>query len=183
MTLAVDRVGHYNLFVGTNTEIQGFLSYPYPDGRGIEEKSFPALLKEAFVRSPSRFIRLILDKPVRLLKCPWNDFRTPIGPFDYKAQIALHQAILLMAIIGILLAGVLSPGQDKTAELGGLDKNKVWGRATLFLVFALNLPYLAFITVPRYNLTAMPFLIIFICRRRIDCHHASAQNLSPGKST
>jgi hypothetical protein len=159
ITLAVDRVGHYNLFVGTNTATQGFLSYPYPDGRGIEEKSFVTLLNLAFLQSPSRFIKLALDKPSRLLKSPWNDFRCPIGPFDYKLQVALHQLILFLAIIGMLVACAVSPEQNLEGQ--NLDKRKILGRLTLLGAFALNLPYLAFITVPRYNLTAMPFLIIF----------------------
>jgi hypothetical protein len=203
MTLAVDRVGHYNLFVGTNTTTQGFLSYPYPDGRGIEEKSFLTLIAHSFKQSPSRFIKLAMDKPARLFKAPWNDFRCPIGPFDYKLQVAFHQAVLLLAIVGILLGCIIDPkpeqelsdsekqnsdNQDPDAQTivkiperqnsdglsldaqGSDRKNldekrlqqaKMWGRAILLLTFALNLPYLAFITVPRYNLTAMPFLIIF----------------------
>ncbi|MBS1989153.1 MAG: glycosyltransferase family 39 protein [Cyanobacteria bacterium SZAS LIN-3] len=158
ITLAVDRVGHYNLFVGTNTAIQGFLSYPYPDGRGIEQKSFFTLIKEAYKKSPSRFIKLAMDKPARLLKAPWNDFRAEIGPVTYKSQVAMHQAILLLALAGLLLATLVRP---PGLEYGQEETRKIWGRLTLLLAFGLNLPYLAFITVPRYNLTAMPFLIIF----------------------
>jgi len=166
-TLVVDRIGHYNLFTGTNTKTMGFLSYPYPDGRGIEEKSFPTLIKESFKKSPARFLKLMLDKPARLLKAPWNDFRAPIGPFDYKSQVALHQVILMFSLVGMLLAGAINPPAQSQDEIDGaiktdpLEKNKLWGRLSIFLIFALNLPYLAFITVPRYNLTAMPFLIVF----------------------
>src|SRR5262249_49698203 len=113
LSLTVDRVGHYNLFIGTNTATQGFLSYPYPDGRGIEEKSFATLIMQAAKRSASRFFKLVLDKPARLLKAPWNDFRCPIGPFEYKAQVALHEAILLLSIIGVLLSAFLMPGGDE----------------------------------------------------------------------
>ena len=155
ISLAVDRVGHYNLFVGTDSKIQGFLSYPYPDGRGIEQKSFPTLIKEAYRQSPSRFLKLMLDKPARLLKSPWNDFRAAIGPVDFKLQTAVHQLILLLSVIGIAL-GLFCNYQTDDDE-----KKKICGRLLLLLVFSLNLPYLAFITVPRYNLTAMPFLIIF----------------------
>jgi 4-amino-4-deoxy-L-arabinose transferase-like glycosyltransferase len=158
MTMSVDRVGHYNLFIGTNTATQGFLSYPYPDGRGIEEKSFLALINRAAKQSPARFFKLIMDKPARLLKSPWNDFRCPIGPFEYQIQVALHQIILLLSIVGIALACVVQPASENEPTL---PANKIWGRLSLLLAFGLNLPYLAFITVPRYNLTAMPFLIVF----------------------
>ncbi len=149
VSLVVDRVGHYNLFVGTNSTIQGFLSYPYPDGRGIEKKSFFTLVKEAYKTSPNRFLKLMLDKPARLYKFPWNDFRTPIGPINMAGQVALHQIVLLLAIIGLGLGLIFSPKEKhilgKTAVIGAL---------------AINLPFLAFITVPRYNLMAMPSLIL-----------------------
>ena len=156
VSLVVDRVGHYNLFIGTNTASQGFLSYPYPDGRGIEAKSFPRLLGEAYKKSPNAFLRLMLDKPARLYKFPWNDYRTPLGAIDYKWQTAYHQIILLAALAGLSF-GMLAPGSAK----GAARLSTLPGKFYLLTAFALNLPYLAFITVPRYNLTAMPVLISF----------------------
>jgi 4-amino-4-deoxy-L-arabinose transferase-like glycosyltransferase len=155
MTPIVDRVGHYNLFIGTNTDTQGFLTYPYPDGRGIEEKSFLQLTGEAFKKSPTRFIKLALDKPARLYKFPWNDFRTAIGPLNFQAQVVLHQIILLLALCGLCLAWCRF--QDNKNE----ESFRVLAaRLTLLLIIFLNFPYLAFITVPRYNLLAMPAIII-----------------------
>lgn len=148
-SLVVDRVGQYNLFIGTNTSIQGFLSYPYPDGRGIENKSFGTLIKEAYKTSPNAFLRLMMDKPARLYKFPWNDYRAPILFFDTPWQIAYHQWLLLLAILGLPLGFMLC------------TKGEGLGRLYLLMAFAINLPYLAFITVPRYNLAAIPVLIIF----------------------
>lgn len=156
MTLVVDRVGHYNLFVGTNSNIQGFLSYPYPDGRGIEQKSFLQLTKEAFKQSPSRFIKLMLDKPARLYKFPWNDFRTAIGPVSFKLQVAFHQLVILLALIGVALGLVYRASEDD----GNVAEQAWLGKLALLATFVLNLPFLLFITVPRYNLMAMPALII-----------------------
>ncbi|MDP3507643.1 MAG: hypothetical protein Q8T09_06600 [Candidatus Melainabacteria bacterium] len=149
LSLVVDRVGHYNLFVGTNSTIQGFLSYPYPDGRGIEKKSFFTLVKEAYKTSPNRFLKLMLDKPARLYKFPWNDFRTPIGPIKMAGQVAFHQIVLLLAIIGLGLGLIFSP-----------KEKHILGKAAVIGALAINLPFLAFITVPRYNLMAMPSLIL-----------------------
>lgn len=149
VSLVVDRVGHYNLFVGTNSTIQGFLSYPYPDGRGIEKKSFFTLVKEAYKTSPNRFLKLMLDKPARLYKFPWNDFRTPIGPIKMAGQVAFHQIIVLLAIIGLGLGLIFSP-----------KEKHVLGKTAMIGALAINLPFLAFITVPRYNLMAMPALIL-----------------------
>ncbi len=166
LSLVVDRVGHYNLFVGTNTEIQGFLSYPYPDGRGIEQKNFLQLVKESYKKSPSRFIKLMLDKPARLYKFPWNDFRTAIGPASMPVQVAFHQLILLLAVIGLAFAIPFSPKNrnPETKEQEAADEatsiEQALGKAAVLLIIGLNLPYLAFITVPRYNLMAMPALIL-----------------------
>lgn len=148
-SLVVDRVGQYNLFIGTNTKIQGFLSYPYPDGRGIENKSFGTLIKEAYKESPNAFLRLMMDKPARLYKFPWNDYRAPILFFDTPWQIAYHQWLLLLAVLGLPLGFMF------------WTKSQAFGRLYLLMAFAINLPYLAFITVPRYNLAAIPILIIF----------------------
>ncbi len=149
LSLVVDRVGQYNLFVGTNTNIQGFLSYPYPDGRGIENKSFATLIKESYRQSPNRFLKLVIDKPARLYKFPWNDFRTAIGPWQMASQVAVHQILLLLAVLGLAIGLIYSPNQ----------KNIV-GKTALISALAINMPFLAFITVPRYNLMAMPTLIL-----------------------
>jgi len=166
LSLVVDRVGHYNLFIGTDTEIQGFLSYPYPDGRGIEQKSFLQLVKESYKKSPSRFVKLMLDKPARLYKFPWNDFRTAIGPVAMPAQVAFHQFILLLAIIGLAIAVPFVAKNQNEEQDEVHDKNEddncgqILGKAAVLLIIVLNLPYLAFITVPRYNLMAIPAIII-----------------------
>ncbi|HEY9784027.1 MAG TPA: glycosyltransferase family 39 protein [Candidatus Obscuribacterales bacterium] len=147
--LIVDRVGHYNLFIGTNVPGQGFLSYPYPDGRGIEQKTFAQIIRQSMKESPWRWLKLMADKPVRLFKAPWNDFRTSIGPWTYEKQVAFHQLLMLFAALGAALA---------FARRGD---GKLTVRLFVAAVVLIHCAYLLFITVPRYNLTAMPFLLIF----------------------
>ncbi len=48
----IDRVGNYNMFTGNHVESAGWLSYPYPDGHGLETKSFGKLMKEAIKSDP-----------------------------------------------------------------------------------------------------------------------------------
>jgi 4-amino-4-deoxy-L-arabinose transferase-like glycosyltransferase len=150
-SIVVDRVGHYNLFIGTNISTNGYLSYPYPDGRGIEKQSYGALVAAQVKESPLRFARLMLDKPIRLLKFPWNDFRTPIGPFDMPSQVVFHQLMLAFAAIG--------------ATLCLFEKTETASRLRMRLLLAgllgMHAVYLAFITVPRYNLTSIPFIALF----------------------
>ena len=153
--IVVDRVGNYNLFIGTNTNTQGWLTFPYPDGRGIEQKSLTSLLTESYKVSPNRFLRLMLDKPARLFQLPWNDFRTPIGGFDFGAQALFHQIILLTAGLGVMLALF-------TASISQIPtRPQLYSRLLLVGFAGLHLIYAIFITVPRYGLTAMPGIIAF----------------------
>lgn len=175
-SLVVDRVGHYNLFVGTNITTQGYLSYPYPDGRGIEKKSYATLVAAQVKESPERFARLMVDKPLRLLKYPWNDFRTPIGPFKIGAQVLFHQVMLAFAVIGLALC--LFEKRENASSLRL--------KLLLALLLAMHAVYLVFITVPRYNLTSIPFLALFagaglvavIGALKHSSKHAAMQNLN-----
>lgn len=153
-TLVVDRVGHYNFFTGNNAEIQGWLSVPYPDGRGIEKKTLLTLWQEEIKRSPSAWFRLMQDKLPRLLKFPWNDFRTPIGPFTVCQQITVHQIVLLLGAIGIMLS--LFGNVLKRS-----NKVQLVCRLMLASLIAFQLVYCFFITVPRYNIAIMPFIAMF----------------------
>lgn len=154
-SLVVDRVGNYNLFVGTNPDISGWLSYPYPDGTGIESRSALSVLTSNVKLSLGRSIKLMLDKPYRLAKFPWNDFRTDIGLFTFPLQVAFHQFLLLLCAVGICLALITNP-DGKLVERGILR-----ARLLLFAYFASHAIYWFFITVPRYNMTAIPELILF----------------------
>jgi hypothetical protein len=152
-SLIVDRVGHYNFSVGNNIDTQGWLSYPYPDLAGVEQKSYPALARQSIAKSPERWLKLMLDKPVRLFKLPWNDFRLNIGPFGPGLQAGFHQLLLLLAAAGVALGlgtGVGTPP----------DARQLRCRIVILGILGLHLIYLLFITVPRYNLTAMPLVIL-----------------------
>jgi len=154
-SLVVDRVGNYNLYVGTNYSIKGWLSYPYPDVSSIEKKSAPAVLYDNVRSGPLKSLKLLADKPYRLFKFPWNDFRTAIGPISFYWQVAFHQLLLLLCAIGLCLC--LFDNSD------GKPAGRAIVSARLFLVVYLffHLLYLLFITVPRYNMTAAPVLLLF----------------------
>jgi 4-amino-4-deoxy-L-arabinose transferase-like glycosyltransferase len=152
--LVVDRVGHYNFFIGNNVDTQGWLTYPYPDGRNVENTSFPDLLCTAIKKSPSRWVRLMLDKPLRLFKFPWNDHRTAIGFVEFKWQVLFHELIVMFACFGLALNLFLS-------RFRAASKPEFYGRVFLAGLLAFHCIYGLFITVPRYNLCAMPEMIIF----------------------
>ncbi|MGD9684663.1 MAG: glycosyltransferase family 39 protein [Candidatus Obscuribacterales bacterium] len=142
-----NRLVHFNLFVGLDVNAQGYLSFPYPDGRGIEEKSLPQLIAMRAGESPGRFVQLLSGKPVRLLKAPWNDFRTPVGIFGYDTQVLFHQFCLLLGAAGVIL--------------GLFYRGRLEGKAFLLAVFALHGAYFFFDTIPRYALTAIPVVLVF----------------------
>jgi len=154
-SLVVDRVGNYNLFVGTNPDISGWLSYPYPDGTGIENRSAISVLRSNLNLSWSRSLKLMLDKPFRLAKFPWNDFRTEVGLFTFPVQVAFHQILLLLCATGICLS-FMTNADGQPAEKGVFR-----ARLLLLAYFASHAIYWFFITVPRYNMTATPVLILF----------------------
>lgn len=158
--LVVDRVGRYNFFVGNNSDIGGWLSYPYPDGRNVESTSFPQLFKNAVAKSSERWFKLMLDKPGRLFKFPWNDFKTPIGPLGHAGQVVFHQMLLMLAAAGVSFATFTAVG---SAEAGAPEKKRprLAGRLFLMGLFLFHCIYYLFITVPRYNLTAIPEVIVF----------------------
>ena len=162
-SLVVDRVGHYNFFVGNNVDTLGWLSFPYPDGSGTNEKPMLQLAKESIAKGPFRWLKLLQDKPIRLFAFPWNDFRTSLGPLSFQSQVLIHQALLLLAAIGIGLGFAM--GERKSADLGyerSTNRSRGSG-AKMFILFVLfvHAAYLLFITIPRYNLTAIPELLIF----------------------
>jgi Dolichyl-phosphate-mannose-protein mannosyltransferase len=165
-SLVVDRVGHYNFFIGNDTDTQGWLSVPYPDGHGIENKSLTQLAREAYHRNPSHWWSLLLDKPMRLFQFPWNDYRIPIGQLTFKEQVIWHQALMLLGALGICL-GFIQPkvSSDWDMSRRGAKSARIHRptAAKFFLLFVLanHCAYLFFITVPRYNLTAMVIVAVF----------------------
>lgn len=162
--LVVDRVGNYNFFMGNHVDGAGFVTFPYEDGTGIEKRPLTQLAKEAISRSPSRWAHLMLqDKPLRLFKMPWNDFRMPLGPVSYYWQTIAHQALLLLAAVGVTLCFTVDFTSPDRSRQPQLRRTKAITPAKVFLlsIFVLHCAYMLFITVPRYNLTVMPIVIIF----------------------
>jgi len=150
-SLVTDRVGSYNLSTGLNLNDKGWLAYPYPDLTGVEKMKFAQIISDR-LKNPKQFFNLIMDKPPRLLQMHWNDFRLKIGFIDNQAQVVLHQAMMLLACLGICIGLFAKPSIEERA----LDFR------LFMLVCALSHAiFVLFITVPRYALTAIPELLIF----------------------
>lgn len=144
----LDRAGVFNLYVGNDPDRQGWLSLPPLPPWDITRWSTTDVFVKSYKASPSRFIRLQFDKPPRMVKTLWSDFRTPLGPISYGSQVAWHQLVLMLAVVGCCL-GVF---QKKDARL--------IPRLVLLEMLAMHAVYFLFAPVARYNLTAMPELLI-----------------------
>lgn len=150
--LMVDRLSRYNLFVGMNWDSAGWLVFPYPNFTSMVESSHLEILKLKFESGPWQFFSLLLDKAPRLFSFPWNDFKTPIGVFSFESQVIYHQCCLFFALIGIVA------GQGKENSSSFLKSGRVL--MLLTIIFA-HFSYMAFITLPRYALTAIPIILLF----------------------
>ena len=151
-----DRQGAYNLVVGQNTKSLGWLSFPYPDFRETVGGTFISIIASRVKNSTKQFVSLMLDKPVRLLKHPWNDFKTPIGAIGIEFQALYHQLCILLATIGLALGLFMTDPRGQPP-----DKTELLSRLFVLSVAALHIAYFFFPAMARYGINAMPFLLIF----------------------
>lgn len=153
-SIVVDRLGGYNLFTGLDLDAKGWLVYPYPNYGLIENKSLPEIIVQKFEHSPKRFFELLINKPPRLFAFHWNDFKTPIGYFSQSSQIIYHQLCFLLAAIGLAIGLWKSSSKESSKSIIG-------ARFLVLFSFLAHFAYCAFITLPRYGLSAMPCVLLF----------------------
>ncbi len=149
----VNRSGHYNFYLGNDSDTLGWLTFPPPELLGVDDASVGKLFSLSYHRSPGKWWLLMLDKMPRLFAFSWNDFKVRIGCFGPDLQTIFHQFILALGAIG-LIASLF----DKK-EIG--DQRRKLVRLYIVALFAFHSIYFCFITMPRYALTAMPCVIIF----------------------
>ncbi len=153
-SLVIDRVSRLNYGLGNQAETQGWAGFPL-QFKPIMDRSINVQTIEYLSKDPAGYVWLLQDKLPRLLKCGWNDFKTWLGLLSPPAQDVLHQFVIAFAVAGIILC--LDGCEEGTYKW----RSRVTGVLYFLIVLAVHLPYLAFVTVGRYNLTAMPFLIVF----------------------
>ncbi len=148
VTLIVDRASRYNLFVGQDVQRQGWLTMPYMLPEWAMRSSSSRVVWRSFKTDPVRWLAFQLDKPPRMVKSVWNDFRQSIGPFSIEGQVLFHQAILLMAMVGCSIA------------FWSRNEDTLIPRLVLLEIVAMHAVYFCFAPVARYNSTAMHGLIL-----------------------
>ncbi|MCA0314092.1 MAG: hypothetical protein LCH63_09675 [Candidatus Melainabacteria bacterium] len=152
LSLCPDRAGNLNVAVGNDTESDGWTRAPYPIYAGLVNEKPLSILKLSIKTSTRKWLELTLGKIPRLIKAPWNDFRTAIGAFSYANQTLYHQLILALAAIGILLAAAAK------------DERRHISLKVALAINALHFVYIPFVAMPRYFVTAMPVLIMLAAR-------------------
>lgn len=157
-SLVVDRLSHYNLFVGLNLDSLGWLAYPLPNLALCKDLSYIELIQFEFLQSPTRFMSLMLDKIPRLFAWPFNDFHTSIGGLSCFWQIVIHQIYLALALTGAVLVMFCSSTEEFDP---GSEKGLKYARLYLVVFLLMHLAYIFFVSLARYALTAMPIIIIF----------------------
>jgi len=153
-SLVVDRVSRLNYGLGNQVATQGWTGFPI-HFKPIMDRTVNVQTLTLLSEDPAGYFWLLQDKLPRLMKCGWNDFKTWLGLFSPPAQDVLHQFIIAFALAGIVLS------LDGTRQGTSTWRGRVTGIIYLLVVLASHLPYMFFITVGRYNLTAMPFLIVY----------------------
>ena len=151
-SLIVDRNSSYNLYIGNNLSSYGWC--PIPNDFNLEAltpSSAFRTLKTAVSPQPFKWMVLCLEKIVRLVKLPYDDFRGTIPPLSLQIQSLLHQILLLLALSGVSLA-LFEDSQRK-----GALQNRLY----ILSLIGFHLIYVLFIAMSRYALSAMPFIIIF----------------------
>lgn len=153
-SLVIDRVSRLNYGLGTSSETQGWTGFPI-HFKPIMDRTVNVQTMAHLSQDPGPYLWLLQDKMPRLFKCGWNDFKTWLGIFSPPSQDVLHQFVIAFAAAGIILC--LDGVKEKTNQWRG----RMTGIIFMVLVLLMHLPYIFFITVGRYNLTAMPFLMVF----------------------
>ncbi|HNB24239.1 MAG TPA: hypothetical protein PKZ32_17600, partial [Candidatus Melainabacteria bacterium] len=153
-SLVIDRVSRLNYGLGTSSQTQGWTGFPI-HFQPIMDRTVNVQTLTHLSEDPGPYLWLLQDKIPRLLKCGWNDFKTWLGVFSPPAQDVLHQFIIAFAAAGMILS------LDSTKEKTNQWRGRMTGVIFMVLVLLMHLPYIFFITVGRYNLTAMPFLMVF----------------------
>lgn len=153
-SLVIDRVSRLNYGLGTSSETQGWTGFPI-HFKPIMDRTVNVQTMTHLSEDPGPYLWLLQDKVPRLFKCGWNDFKTWLGLISPPAQDVLHQFVIAFAAAGIILC--LDGVKENTNQWRG----RMTGIIFMVLVLLMHLPYIFFITVGRYNLTAMPFLMVF----------------------
>ena len=159
-SLIVNRRASENLFMGNSNQTQGWIAMPFT-WMPPEDKRASFVVQKSLA-NPRQSIQLLVDKLIRLLKFPYNDYRLSLGPVGFPRQVLYHQLIILFATLGMVTALFGNPGKQMERLEGVFtQKQRLQAKLCLLSLACSNLTYIAFVAMARYFFPAMPIAIMF----------------------
>ncbi len=153
MVLSPQRVPYFNLAKGIDIEADGWSAEPTPPlTLAIANSAHPLADAASLVsKHPLAIASLMLRKINRLWGSPWNDSRQAVFGVSLTWQKWYHILLCLAALAGSMFVIAKKVDSD--------TKQIFLGYACVSLIILHNI-YLLFEAIGRYNLTAMPFVIV-----------------------
>ena len=144
-----------NIWAGCNIDRDGWDVQPWASHPELYKRSVAEtveLVARDISERPLAFVWMMLRKPARMLDSPWNDFQISFWGVPFYVQRALHQLILLLAVLG----------SAKALERGLQEKNRAGlvPAVILTLVVAYHFVNCLFISMNRYFITAIPAVLV-----------------------
>lgn len=150
-SIFVSRAPSYNLYLGNHLATDGWRAWPEAELIPSDTKQAALAIAEQAAHKPLKFIALELKKLTRLWVGVWNEYQYSLFGITLEIQTIWHDLLLLLGGIGTLL--VLF-GQKRFSHS--------WNCAFLLgSIIGLHYIYCAFEPISRYNITAMPAVILF----------------------
>ena len=163
-SLFVSRAPSFNLYLGNQLATDGWRAWPEPELISSDTgRSLNAIIEQA-TSKPLKFIALELKKLSRLWVGVWNEYQFSLFGISLETQTIWHDLLLLLGGIGTIVV-----------LLGEKPFSHKWNCASVLgSIIGLHYIYCAFEPISRYNITAMPAVILFAA---FAISHAKANRL------
>ncbi len=150
-SIFVSRAPSYNLYLGNHLATDGWRAWPETELIPSDTKrAAEAIVKQA-AHKPLKFVALELKKLARLWVGVWNEYQYSLFGVSLEIQTIWHDLLLLLGGIGTLLV-----------LLGQKRFSHSWNCAFILgAIIGIHYTYCAFEPISRYNITAMPAVILF----------------------
>ncbi len=153
------RMPSWNLALGCDTLSGGWQTMPVTPFTVDSHTRKPlAIIAKAVKDDPINFGALMLRKVNRLWGEPWLDYHKHIFGLNTTAMTLFHQLVCLLGVLGILAAcaefrfSFRSAAAERTVPM--------FIASSSILIVIAHMAFIPFEALPRYALSAMPFLML-----------------------
>ncbi len=150
-SIFVSRAPSYNLYLGNQLATDGWRAWPETELIPSDTKKATEAILQQASHKPLKFIALELKKLARLWVGVWNEYQYSLFGISLELQTIWHDLLLLLGGLGTLLV-----------LIGRKRFSHQWNCAFVMGgIIGLHYLYCAFEPISRYNITAMPLVIVF----------------------